>query len=298
MDSSLSILTQGLNQAQLSEIIIQTINQIFSNMFSSIDNNLYNNLDNLVFIKTDILNSSIFKNLLGANTLTGLVYLANAMLVGILIYYIVRYFYSNFVDVNIEQPHQFFFKLLIFAFAVNGCYLILEQIININYFISSAIQELGKKSTGLDITFSQLLINTNKFIGNDVSSINFLSFDGILKSFISVGLIGLSLNYSLRFILLQVLILFTPFAVLSLMTYSTSWIFQAWSKSFFSLLIVQIFVPLVIIVIFNIDPSNKVLFVGGIYVLSKINSYVREIFGGISSEISGNIPMINKLVTK
>lgn len=265
-------------------------------MFSSIDNNLYGNLDNLVFIKSDILNSSIFKNLLGANTLSGLVYLADAMLAGILIYYVIRYFYSNFVDIKVETPPQFLFKLLIFAFAINGCYLVIEQVININYFISSSIQELGKSSTGLNISFSQLLININKFMGTDVSSINFLSFDGILKSFISVGLIVLALNYSLRFILLQVLILFAPFAILSLMTYSTSWIFQAWSKSFLSLLIIQIFVPLVIIVIFNIDSTNKILFVGGIYVLSKINSYVREIFGGISSEISGNIPMMTNLM--
>lgn len=265
-------------------------------MFSSIDNNLYGNLDNLVFIKSDILNSSIFKNLLGANTLSGLVYLADAMLAGILIYYVIRYFYSNFVDIKVETPPQFLFKLVIFAFAINGCYLVIEQVININYFISSSIQELGKSSTGLNISFSQLLINTNKFMGTDVSSINFLSFDGILKSFISVGLIVLALNYSLRFILLQVLILFAPFAILSLMTYSTSWIFQAWSKSFLSLLIIQIFVPLVIIVIFNIDSNNKILFVGGIYVLSKINSYVREIFGGISSEISGNIPMMTNLM--
>ena len=285
-----------MDSSQLSEIIIQTINQIFSTMFSSIDNNLYGNLDNLVFIKNDILNGSIFKNLLGANTLSGFVYLADAMLAGILLYYIIRYFYSNFVDVRIESPHQFLFKFLIFAFAVNGCYLIIEQVININYFISSSIQELGKNSTGLNISFSQVLINTNKFIGSDISSVNFLSFDGILKSFISIGLIGLALNYSLRFILMQVLILFAPFAILSLMTSSTSWIFQAWSKSFLSLLVVQIFVPIVIVVIFSIDPSNKVLFVGGIYVLSKINNYVREIFGGISSEISGNIPMMTTLM--
>ena len=282
-----------MDSSQFSEIIIQTINQIFSTMFASVDNNLYGNLDSLVFIKRDILNGSIFKSLLGANTLSGLVYLADAMLAGVFIYYVIRYFYSNFVDVKVEQPHQFLFKVLIFAFAINGCYLILEQIININYFISSSIQELGKNSTGMNISFSQLLINTNQFIGTDISSTNFLSFDGILKSFISVGLIGLALNYSLRFILLQVLILFTPFAVLCLMNHSTSWIFQAWSKAFLSLLIVQIFVPLVIIIIFNIDPTNKILFVGGIYVLSKINSYVREIFGGISSEFSGNLSIMN-----
>ena len=94
-----------MDSSQFSEIIIQTINQIFSTMFASVDNNLYGNLDSLVFIKRDILNGSIFKSLLGANTLSGLVYLADAMLAGVFIYYVIRYFYSNFVDVKVEQPH-------------------------------------------------------------------------------------------------------------------------------------------------------------------------------------------------
>ena len=120
------------------------------------------------------------------------------------------------------------------------------------------------------------------------SDINLFSFDGLIKSFVSIGLIELLFNYSIRYILIQVLILFTPFSFLFLINNSTSWIFKVWLKSFISLLIIQIFIPLIIIIIFLIDDSNKILFVSGIFVLTKINSYVRDMFGGLSIESSTN----------
>ena len=40
----------------ITQIIIDTINNIFETLFSSIDNNLYNVLDDITFISSDILN--------------------------------------------------------------------------------------------------------------------------------------------------------------------------------------------------------------------------------------------------
>ena len=56
-----SLLTNSQN---ISQVIIDTINQIFSNLFSSIDNSMYGNLDNLAFINTDILHDSFLKKYL------------------------------------------------------------------------------------------------------------------------------------------------------------------------------------------------------------------------------------------
>lgn len=84
-------------------------------------------------------------------------------------------------------------------------------------------------------------------------------------------------------------IISSPLAFLSLINYSTNWIFKAWFKSLFSLLVIQVFLPLIFIVIFSIDMNNKILFVGSIYTMTKINDYVRELFGGISSDFSHNL---------
>ena len=49
----------------ITQIIIDTINTIFENIFSSIDNNLYSLLDELIFIDKDILNDNYFQKILG-----------------------------------------------------------------------------------------------------------------------------------------------------------------------------------------------------------------------------------------
>lgn len=287
-----------LNQTEVVDLIIKTINTIFSNIFSSIDNSIYESLDRMVFINSDILSSTYFAKLLGSNGKTGLLLLADAFLLGFMVYYVVRLYYSNVVEVPIEKPSQFVFKVLIFAIFVNFSYFLLEQILNISSLITLAVQEIGSNVTGNEVSFSQLIIVLNKTLSISGSEFNIFSFDGIIKSFVTFGLVNLLLSYSLRYILLQVLLLLAPFAILSLISNSTSWFFKIWIKSFFSLIVIQVFVLLVIIVIFCINTSNKILFVGGVYALVKINGYVRELFGGLSVDVSSNFNSMMMLFRK
>ena len=141
-----------------------------------------------------------------------------------------------------------------------------------------------------NISFAELINKLNNKISIS-SSENFdlFSFDGMIKTLASIGLLSLLLNYSVRYVLIMFFIISSPLAFLSLINYSTNWIFKAWFKSLFSLLVIQIFLPLIFIVIFSIDMNNKILFVGSIYTMTKINDYVRELFGGISSDFSHNL---------
>ena len=78
---------------------------------------------------------------------------------------------------------------------------------------------------------------------------------------------------------------------------TTAWIFKNWFRTLCCLLVIQVFVPLVIIVIFCIE-NNKILYVGGIYTLIKINDYIREIFGGISLNVNQNFGSMFSLIKK
>lgn len=268
-------------------VIIQTINTIFNNLFSSIDNSIYDSLDNYVFVNNDIISNNYFKNLLGYSG-NGFLYLADAMLVGVALFYIVRFYYSNVVDSNVERPSQFLFKLLVFAIFINSSYFLLDQFLNLFSLVTSAIRSIGKDVTSCEISFSELITVVNKILSVSSEEFNIFSFDGIIKSFVTFGLINLLILYTLRYIIIQVLILFTPFAILSAINSSSAWIFKTWYRSFLSLMFVQLFVPLVLIIVFMVK-DTKILFVGGIYALSKINDYVREMFGGISINVSTNM---------
>lgn len=278
-----------MDQDQIVNTIIQTINTIFGNIFSSIDNTIFDNLDNIVFINKDILNNSFINKLLDAGSKNSLIYLADAFLLGISVFYIIRYYYFNIIDAKVEKPVQFFFKLLLFSLLINFSYFLAEQLFNITYLFSSAIQEIGKNIIHVDINFSELISYLNRILDIDSGELNLFSFDGLLKSFVSIGFVNLLLAYSLRFVVIQVLILFSPFSILSLINSSTSWIFKSWLRTLISLLLIQVVIPVILIVIFCIDGSNKILLVGGIYALSRVNSYIKEIFGGVSIDVSNNL---------
>lgn len=278
-----------LNQSDIVNIIIQTINTIFGNLFSSIDNNIYLNLDNLVFVDSSLISKSMFEKLLGGNGKNGLLYLVDSMIFGLALFYVIRYYYFNIIDTTVERPGQFFFKLLIFTLLVNSSYFLLEQFLNILSFLSLSIQEIGKDIIGHNIDFSELITTLNKVIVSDSTESNIFSLDGLIKSFVSVGLVSLLFSYSLRYVLLQVLLLFSPFSILSLISTSTSWIFKSWFKSLISLFLIQIFIPLILIVIFSVDNNEKILYVGGIYALMKINDFIKEMFGGISFTVFSNV---------
>ena len=85
-----------MEQSEVVNIIIETINSIFSNLFSSIDNNVYSYLDTFTFIDSSIIDNSFFEKFLGASGKTGILYLTDALLFAIIIYYAIRYSYSVF----------------------------------------------------------------------------------------------------------------------------------------------------------------------------------------------------------
>lgn len=283
-------MNQSLNQSQIVEIIITTINKIFSNIFSSINNSMFSKLDEFAFVDVRILNNKYIKNFIGDFSGGGkIIYLTDALLIAIALYFIIKYFFSVFSEVQTERPFQFIFKLFIFALIINFSYTICFGIINFTNLISSSIQELGKDVVHSSISFSELINKLNNKISISASdNFDLFSFDGIIKSLTSIGLLSLLLNYSVRYVLIMFFIISSPLAFLSLINYSTNWIFKAWCKSLFSLLVIQILLPLIFIVIFSIDINNKILFIGSIYAMTKMNDYVRELFGGISSDFSHN----------
>lgn len=285
----------------ISQVIISTINNLLNTLFSSIDNSVYSTLDDLSFINTDIFNNSIFQRLFGNNSNNGLLIIANSLLVAVCIYYCFKLIYSYFTGIPIDKPYQFIFKLLIFGIFINCSYFICEFFIYFTSLISDAIREVGQNILGEKISFSNLIETLNSVIKIDSSSINIFSFDGILKSLVSVSFVNLLFSYSLRFIMIKVLILLTPFALLTLINTSSSWFFKSWLKIFLSLLFVQPFISIILLIIFALDftspdISSKILCIGAIYALIRANSYVQHFIGGISTDITQNFKYLTSKI--
>ena len=285
------------NTTNITQVIIDTINSLLNTLFSSIENSVYETLDDLAFISTDILDNTIFQKLFGYHYNNGLLIIANSLLLAVCLYYCFKLVYSHFTGIQIERPYQFVFKLLIFGIFINCSYFICEMFIYFTSLISDAIRSIGSNILGEEISFSSLISNLNSVVTVDSTSLNVFSLDGILQSLISISFINLLFTYSLRFIMVKVLILIMPFALLTLINSSTAWFFKAWLKIFLSLLFIQPFISITLLIVFALDFTgtdimSKVLCIGAIYALIRANTYVQHFIGGISTNISQNLSLM------
>jgi len=283
-----------LEQSNITQTILNTINYIFETLLSSIDNKLYGILDDLTFINSDILHDDYFSKIFGTSTTNGILLIANSLLLGILLYYAIRYFLAHITYVEAEKPFAFIFKLIIYGICMNFSYFILEQLLDINSYITLAIRDLGNQLFGKSICFSELISIINSSVSVDNSSLNIFSLDGLLKATMSMSLLGLVFSYSLRYVMVKIFILISPFAILSKSSSSLSWFFKSWAKNLFSLLFIQIIVSMLLLILFSMkyDSSNlftKFVYIGGIYALLQVNSFVREFIGGVSTNVAHSV---------
>lgn len=282
------------NATNITQIIMDTINSIFETLFSSVDNNLYSILDDITFINSDILQDKNFENLFGTSASHGILLIANSFLLAFILYYAIRYLIAHFTYTQTETPFSFIIKLILFGIGMNFSFSIIQLIIDLNANVSLAIRNLGESLFHKNICFSELITTINTNIAIDSNSLNLFSLDGLMKGTLSLSLLNLVFSYSLRYILIKVFILLSPFAFLSLTLNKTNWFFKTWFRNLFSLLFIQIIVAIVLLILFSMDYSSsnllsKFIYVGGIYALIKTNSLVREFLGGVSTEISQSV---------
>ena len=283
----------------LTDLILKTINEIFSKLFSSIDNTIYSLLDNIAFITPDILQNNSIKKIIGESNYSGILLICNSLVFGFIIYYSINYLISHITYSKIDSPKQFIFKSIIFIAIMNSSIWICEEIINFISLITNTLSDISNNLFGCTISFSNFIENLNKIIYLNNSTFDIFSFDGIVKSFISTGMVNLILTFSLRYIMVQIFILISPFAFLSLILNSSEWFFKIWLKTFLGLLFTQIFVAILLLLSFSLDSTfpnsiTELLYIGIIFALSKSNNYMKELFGGISTNINMQFSKFSK----
>ena len=288
-----------MEATNLSTTIANTINELIQNLFSSIDNNIYSYIDEIIFLTPSSISNNNFEDLFTTSSNSILV-IANALILAYLLYYCVKLFLAYYSGTQVERPYQFIFKLILCAIIMNSSYFICEQLINITDLITQALQEIGSNFTSKTISFKTLVTELNSVISISGTSLDIFSLTGIIKSFCSIGLISLMFSYAIRLIMVKVFIILAPFAILSCSINSFSWFFRSWFRSFFSLLFMQFFITIILIVTLSLDFSSnlisKFLYVGSIYALTKSNTYIRSLIGGISTEINTNLSTLKSFL--
>lgn len=290
-----------MNEINIASSLLESINSIFSNLLSSIDTHIYSILDDLIFISDDLVSTNYFLKLLGDSSGFGIISICNSLLYGFLLYYGLSLLLSYLTFSQVQRPSSFIFKIFLCIVFVNSTKLICFCSFYVTSFISSSIRNIGEILFGKEICFFTLIEDLNSSLFLNSSNFNLFTFDGLIKAFISIGFINLAISYSLRYIMILVFSLICPFAILCSSIDKFSWIFKSWLKIFLSLLFLQILVAIILLITFSLDyvendTFSQLIYIGSIYSLIKANFFIKDLMGGLSTDVNFGINTIKNLI--
>ena len=146
-----------MEQSNVTQVIIDTINSIFDSLLQSIDFNIYAILDSLTFVDGSIMQTENFKSIFGTSISNGILLISNSLLLAMIIYFSIKYLISHYTYSQIERPYSFLIKLVICGICMNCSFYLMNFILDIFSYFSSAICELGRMLFGKTISFSELI---------------------------------------------------------------------------------------------------------------------------------------------
>lgn len=266
--------------------IINSLNLLSEKLFKSVEGEVYLVLDKIVNITPDILKTEPLKNIFFENRVNGMILIANALMMFYITYYMFTQLISLYNGNKAENIYIFIVKLIIIFILVNNSYFICDLILNITNEFTNSVQIFGEEISKEEITFTNLkekILSIKDFMKND-----FLSLDGLIKGVISFGAVTILINFSVRYVTVIFLIIIFPLVLTTLTSSITIGVFKSYFKLFIITLLTQVVVKLIILIPImykNVDSiMYKIILVGSIYIIYRLNAFVKDIFVKISEE--------------
>ena len=170
-------------------------------------------------------------------------------------------------------------------------------VISVNNIITKEILNLTQTFFNQRVTFENILIKINETLYVQGEGFNVMSFDGIIKIYLVFGIINLIFEYSLRYVMIKIMFILSPIFVAFKTNRKTEYLYNNWAKGMFGLLFMQNIIAIILVISTRfitspLIPINKIIYIGMIYALIKVNVFIKEIFGGVSIEVQTPIKNI------
>lgn len=267
--------------------IINAINVIAEKIFKSVEGEVFKGLDNLLIINHKILDKEPLKTLFVKNDGEGLIVLAMSFIIFFLVYYIIARMITMYNGENIENIYKYMLRIIICVICSASSLFILEQVFNINGLLTETIISIGQDLTGEKICFEslrELVLNLDEYMSKEA-----LSIDGIIKGVISFGATTILITFAIRYVTIIFLSIVSPIAIMFAASSATYGVFKSWVKMFLGNLFMQNIVVIILMIPLAVrsvdDDVFKIILVGSIYLLYRINNFSKEFLGNISEQI-------------
>lgn len=269
------------------ENILNAINIIAEKIFKSVEGEVFKGLDEFLIINEKILDKEPLKTLFVKNNSEGLIVLVLSFVIFFFAYYIIARTIAMYNGDNVDNVFKYMLRIVICVICSASSLFLCEQILMLNGLLTDVIANVGKDLTGETICFESLrevVLNLDKYMSEEA-----LSIDGIIKGVISFGATTILITFSIRYVTLIFLILVSPVAIMFAASSATYGVFKSWSKMLCGNLMIQNIVVLILMIPLGVKSVDnnlyRIILVGSIYLLYKINNFSKEFLGNISEQI-------------
>src|SRR5574344_66773 len=270
-----------------SENVLNTLNTVSEKLFKSIEGEVFTQIDKLININPELIKESPLKEVMYEDKINGIILIADSLILFFILYFIISKLISVYNSNNSHKTYVFIIRLIIVMALVHSSYYICLEIINLVNQFTICVDEVIKSICGKYANFEML--KENILAIKDLKSSDLLSLNGIIKGIISFGSISILINFSIRYVTIIFLIIISPLAIVSLSSELTIGVFKVWIKNLITLLFTQIIVKFIIFIPLLYKNTNstmyKIILVGSIYILYKINNFTKELFIKITSDL-------------
>lgn len=267
----------------VAENIINSINIVVEKIYKSVEGQVYELLDKITIIDPEILNREPLSKIYQNDGTSIFMIICISLITFYSVYYIFTRLVSMYNGNKTEGIYKFIMKLIVTSILMGSSLFIVETILDINNLMTKAVSVAGEEITGEKITFNSLkekIIDLDKYMKQD-----FISLDGMIKSFIAFGAVTLLVNFAVRYVTIIFLIIIAPFGIMFMASHITGGIAKAWFKFFITSIITQTIVQLILIIPLSFKTIDTVIFrivlVGTIYLLYRLNTFIKDVLGNI-----------------
>lgn len=258
---------------------ISNLNNIISKFYLSIKSDGYTVINNISDIDINIFEKQPLKLLYLEDNFKILMILVNVFISAIILYFAFKCILSLYSNTNIQNIYLFIIKLVIITILSINSFNICKEIINFNYIISNFVQEFLEEISNEKIEYIFLEDNISS-LDDFFENADKVSLNGIKDLIVCSYIIFLSIFLSIRYVIILLCVIFSPFVMISLINDKTRVIFDYWIKIFILNLSIQT-INKVLIFIPIISKREKDIYfailIGSILIMYKINKYIGEV---------------------
>lgn len=267
-------------------IAYEVMNSLIEMTVDSIANKLFPILDKIVFLTAESFGYSSKGELTGNVEKIGefILILANSLVIAIVLWYLFRQIFAYFFSFEVETPWKFVIRLVFFSIIMNAAYFVTYQVVDIIGQVTEYLSvSIGDKVNTISFKEFAEIINDTIDI-EDENSFNIFSVEGLINTFVYLGIFYLGITYAVRYVILRLMALISPIACMTLVSKSTSKIFRNWFNIFIGYLSSQVFIVLVLAIPYLLDLNDglegKLLLCGILFTLYKVNDITHSLISG------------------